>query len=104
MSNHFWPFQGWGFSDVMWPGKWARKVLSSTAGVAVALGVLSWWAAKVGGGAVLAMYGGPLLVINAWLITYTWLQHTEVDVPHLSAEAFTFMRAACGNGQGWGWG
>ena len=90
MSNHFWPFRP--CSAVMWPCRWARKVLSSTAGVAIALGVLGCWWAKAGGGAVMAVYGGPLLVINAWLITYTWLQHTDVDVPHLSAEAFSFMR------------
>ena len=92
ISNHFFPFRP--FSTVMWPGKWASKVLSSTAGVAAALGVLGWWAAKAGTGAVMALYGGPLLVINMWLITYTWLQHTDVDVPHLSAEAFSYMRGA----------
>ena len=92
MSNHFWPFRP--CSAVMWPGKWASKVLGSTAGVAAALGVLGWWATKAGAGAVMALYGGPLLVINMWLITYTWLQHTDVDVPHLSAEAFSYMRGA----------
>jgi hypothetical protein len=69
-------------------------VVQLSAGVAVALGVLGWWVAKAGAGAVMALYGGPLLVINAWLITYTWLQHTDVDVPHLSAEAFSFMRCS----------
>ena len=92
VSNHFWPFSP--CSQQMWPGRWAGKVLSSSAGVAAALGLLGWWAAKAGGGAVMALYGGPLLVINAWLITYTWLQHTEVDVPHLGAEDFSFMRGA----------
>ena len=43
---------------------------------------------------VLALYGGPYLVVNSWLIIYTWLQHTDVDVPHLSADAHTYMRGA----------
>merc|ERR1712094_27461 len=47
-----------------------------------------------GGLTVMALYGGPLLVVNAWLIVYTWLQHTDVDVPHLSADAFSYMRGA----------
>ena len=34
------------------------------------------------------------MVVNAWLIIYTWLQHTEVDVPHLGASDFSYMRGA----------
>ena len=37
---------------------------------------------------------GPYLVVNCWLVGYTWLQHTDVDVPHLSADEFTYMRGA----------
>ena len=32
--------------------------------------------------AVLKWYGGPYLVVNGWLVLYTWLQHTHVDIPH----------------------
>ena len=31
---------------------------------------------------VVALYVGPYMVTNAWLVLYTWLQHTDVDVPH----------------------
>jgi hypothetical protein len=31
-------------------------------------------------------------VVNCWLIVYTWLQHTDVDVPHLAADQFSYMR------------
>jgi omega-6 fatty acid desaturase (delta-12 desaturase) len=27
-------------------------------------------------------------------VTYTWLQHTDVDVPHLDDQAFSYMRGA----------
>ena len=29
-----------------------------------------------------------------WLIIYTWLQHTDVDVPHLGEDDFSYMRGA----------
>jgi len=92
ISNHFFPFRP--FSRLLWPGKWAVKVLQSTAGVAAALVILGAWVAKCGLATVAAVYGGPLLVVNAWLIIYTWLQHTDVDVPHLGADEFTYMRGA----------
>ncbi len=38
--------------------------------------------------------GGPLLVVNCWLVVYTWLHHTDSDVPHLSNTEFSFMRGA----------
>ena len=40
------------------------------------------------------MYLGPLLVVNCWLVVYTWLHHTDSDVPHLSNTEFSFMRGA----------
>ena len=40
------------------------------------------------------MYFGPLLVVNSWLVIYTWLHHTDSDVPHLSNIGFSFMRGA----------
>ena len=34
------------------------------------------------------------LVINCWLVVYTWLHHTDSDVPHFSNTDFSFMRGA----------
>jgi len=48
----------------------------------------------VGGGTVALMYGLPLVFTNMWLVGYTWLQHTEVDVPHLTNDEFSYMRGA----------
>ena len=33
-------------------------------------------------------------VVNAWLVALTWLQHTEVDVPHLPSEGYSFIKGA----------
>jgi hypothetical protein len=32
--------------------------------------------------------------INAWLVLYTWLQHTDVDVPHFDVDDHSFVRGA----------
>ena len=39
-------------------------------------------------------YAGPYLVVNAWLVLYTWLQHTHPDVPHYGSDKFTFLKGA----------
>ena len=43
---------------------------------------------------VLCIYGLPYLVINMWLTTYTWLQHTNTDIPHFSNETWTWSKGA----------
>ena len=91
-ANHFWPSGP--FSKRMWPGQWANKVVQSSAGVMAVVALLMLWASKVGSATVMALYGGPYLVVNMWLILYTWLQHTDVDVPHLHDDDFTYMRGA----------
>ena len=63
-SNHFWP--GAPFARQMWPGRWAGKVMQSSAGVAAVLGLLSCWASRASFATVMAFYGGPLLVSPMW--------------------------------------
>jgi omega-6 fatty acid desaturase (delta-12 desaturase) len=92
VTNHFWP--GWPFSTALFPGEWRRKVWLSDIGVVVMLGLLGWWACSAGLLTVLAVYVGPYLVVNVWLVLYTWLQHTDVDVPHFDDEEWTWVKGA----------
>lgn len=92
MSNHFWAKKP--FSTTLWPNKWPKKVGQSALGCSVMLAALAAWASKAGALAVFALYGAPLMVTNMWLVLYTWLQHTDVDVPHLSNDEFSYMRGA----------
>jgi fatty acid desaturase len=78
----------------LFPGNWKEKVLKSDIGIAATVGALITWAVCNGVPQVMALYGGPLVVINAWLVIYTWLQHTDVDVPHFDAEDHSFVRGA----------
>ena len=68
--------------------------LSAVAVIAV-IGVLAAWAVAVGSIVPVALfYIGPYLVVNAWLVAYTWLQHTDVDVPHFEDHEWTWMLGA----------
>jgi fatty acid desaturase len=97
MTNHFWPNPLTTPKQPkreLFPGNWKAKVLKSDIGVvmvASAAGALAWFK---GMPLMMAMYGGPLIVVNAWLVLYTWLQHTDVDVPHFSNENHSFVKGA----------
>ena len=41
-----------------------------------------------------AVYGLPYLVINAWLVGYTWLQHTDTTIPHFATADWTWAKGA----------
>ena len=91
-SNHFWPRKP--FSKTLWPAVWAKKVWISDIGVAAVIIGLIILVIKHGIFPIIVMYVGPLLVVNCWLVIYTWLHHTDSDVPHLSNSEFSFMRGA----------
>lgn len=92
-TNHFWPI-GW-FRTDLFPQRWHARVWASAAGVLAMLGLLTAWAAAAGSVVpVLLLYVGPYLVVNAWLVGYTWLQHTDVDIPHFEDPEWSWMRGA----------
>ena len=75
MTNHFYP-EPLTTPDQpkkeLFPGNWKEKVYKSDIGIAAVLGCLGVWALSNGIPEVLALYGGPLLIVNAWLVLYTW--------------------------------
>ena len=92
LTNHFWTAGP--FASDLFPARWHSKVKWSAAGVGAMMALLGTWAVVGGVGRVLAMYVGPYLVVNAWLVTYTWLQHTDVDVPHYDDPEWSFVAGA----------
>ena len=94
-TSHFWPWAGATGRHALFPGKWPAMVLWSDLGVLAALGGLAAWAVAAGSILpVLALYVAPLLVTNAWLVGYTLLQHTDVDVPHFGGEDWSPVKGA----------
>mmetsp|Transcript_5518 Transcript_5518/g.8330 ORF Transcript_5518/g.8330 Transcript_5518/m.8330 type:complete len:442 (+) Transcript_5518:81-1406(+) len=88
-TNHFVPT-----SDKLFPGKWKGRVWLSSIGVLATFTALACWAFHDGIWRVSALYLGPYIVVNAWLVIYTWLQHTNSDVPHFDSDNFSFVKGA----------
>jgi len=93
-TNHFLPFMGEQGKNALFPGKWAKKVWQSDIGVVAVLGALAAWAAHSGIATVMALYVGPYMITNFWLVLYTWLQHTDVDVPHFEGDEWNLVKGA----------
>ena len=91
-TNHFWPWKP--FTNKLFPARFTRRVLASTAGVFAMAGLLIWWAIATSPMLVIALYVTPYLVNNAWLVTYTWLHHTGEDTPHYEGDDWTYVRGA----------
>lgn len=89
VTNHFWPF-----SRALFPDRWKRKVIWSSLGVLAMVGVLATWAVVRSPMEMVAVYLLPYMVVNGWLVTYTWLQHTDADVPHYGDDDWSFVRGA----------
>ncbi|EFJ14993.1 hypothetical protein SELMODRAFT_268800 [Selaginella moellendorffii] len=43
---------------------------------------------------LLKVYGVPLMIVNAWLVTITYLQHTHVALPHYADSEWDWIRGA----------
>lgn len=75
MTNHYFPYP---LSEPkqpkkeLFPGNWKEKVYQSDIGVAFVTASALAWAACNGVPEMMALYGGPLIVVNAWLVLYTW--------------------------------
>lgn len=71
----------------------AQVVLSDAGVLAASLGL---WrlAAALGPWTVARAYGAPLLVVNAWLVLVTYLQHTDPAVPRYGGREWDWLRGA----------
>jgi hypothetical protein len=91
-SNHFVPVKP--FNTNLWPASWPTKVWRSDIGIVLMSSVLACVGKLIGGRRLTMLYFAPYVFTNAWLVLYTWLQHTDVDVPHLTNDEFSYMRGA----------
>jgi fatty acid desaturase len=93
VTNHFLPNVNTGPVE-LFPGSWKGKVWKSDIGVVAVVAGLCYWAANAGFATVAALYLGPYMFVNVWLVLYTWLQHTDTDVPHLEASEWSYIKGA----------
>ncbi|KAL3774302.1 hypothetical protein ACHAW5_010206 [Stephanodiscus triporus] len=78
----------------MFPSKLRLKVAISTLGVAAAWAAMGLAAREYGALPVTLWYIGPLMWNQAWLVLYTWLQHTDPTVPQYGPDEWTWVRGA----------
>ena len=93
-TNHFNPNAGATGKHALFPGKWSSKVWQSDIGCVAVVGALIAWAVASSPMTVIALYVGPYLCCNFWLVLYTWLQHTDVDVPHFEGDDWNLVKGA----------
>lgn len=87
-KSHFLP------SSQIFPEKRAKEVVISTLGYLLAVGVLVFFALHYGWLNVIYYYGGPYIVVNAWMVVITWLHHSDAQIPHYGPDSFTWSRGA----------
>eukprot|EP01061_Rhynchopus_euleeides_P006183 TRINITY_DN15252_c0_g1_i1.p1 TRINITY_DN15252_c0_g1~~TRINITY_DN15252_c0_g1_i1.p1 ORF type:complete len:651 (+),score=287.96 TRINITY_DN15252_c0_g1_i1:55-1953(+) len=69
-------------------------ILPGTLGCIAWLCVLAYVDFTLGLGTALFWFWGAYLVVNGWLVLYTWLHHSDKDIPHFSDGHFSYMRGA----------
>ncbi|OAY73741.1 Fatty acid desaturase DES2 [Ananas comosus] len=70
------------------------QIFVSDAGVLAACFALYRLAAALGLWWVVRVYGVPLLIVNAWLVLITYLQHTHPALPHYDSSEWDWLRGA----------
>ncbi|GER25922.1 fatty acid desaturase 2 [Striga asiatica] len=70
------------------------QILVSDVGVLAVCYGLYRLAAANGPAWAFAVYGGPLLVVNGFLVLITYLQHTHASLPHYDSSEWDWLRGA----------
>ena len=89
-TNHFVPSE----NNKLFPPALTPKVWASTAGILVVLAGLFHLSLTYGFMRVICLYWGPYVVVNAWLVIYTYLHHTDPDTPHYDASSWNWTKGA----------
>lgn len=88
--NHFNP------SSPIFEAKDRMDIIVSDVGLLVAFGAIGAAIQTWGFAAVARYYLIPYLFVNMWLVLITYLQHSDVRVPHYRNGEWTFVRGAVG--------
>ena len=83
-----------GRKRALFPRSFRGRMLRSNLGLLAMLIALGVAASQFSLLRVLCVYGLPYLVVNGWLVTYTWLQHTDLSIPHFSNDTWTWAKGA----------
>jgi len=87
-TNHFEP------SAPMFKPSQRLDVLISDLGLIITLVVISYFSMQYSFLSMAKYYGVPYLWVNFWLVLITYLQHTDIRIPHYRGEEWNFIRGA----------
>jgi len=87
-TNHFEP------SAPMFKPNQKWEVIISDLGLVVTLAGLTWYSINFSVDSLVKFYFAPYIWVNFWLILITYLQHTDIRIPHYKGEEWTFVRGA----------
>lgn len=94
-TSHFWNGESFNRGKrSLFPRSFRGLMIRSNLGIFVVLLLLGLLSIQFSLAKVLCVYGLPYIVVNIWLVTYTWLQHTDVRIPHFSTETWTWAKGA----------
>jgi omega-6 fatty acid desaturase (delta-12 desaturase) len=79
---------------LLFPASFRGLMLRSNLGLIAVLMALGCAAIQFSLLRVLCVYGLPYLVVNVWLVVYTWLQHTDLNIPHFSNQEWSWAKGA----------
>jgi omega-6 fatty acid desaturase (delta-12 desaturase) len=87
-TSHFSP------SAPIFQKKHRSQVLVSDVALVLVLCILAYWTHSTSFWTVFKYYWVPYLLVNAWLVTITYLNHTDVYLPHYEPSSWDFVRGA----------
>nr|XP_018916119.1 PREDICTED: delta(12) fatty acid desaturase FAD2-like [Bemisia tabaci] len=76
----------------MYPPRMRLQVHLANAGVLAMAAILAWLAHTQGLAWLAAVYWGPLVVVNAWLVTITLTNHVHPSLPHYAEGEWDWLR------------
>jgi fatty acid desaturase len=94
-TSHFW--NGKAFSKGrrhLFPRSFRGQMVQSNLGLLLMVLMLIAASFQFSFARVLCVYGLPYVVINAWLVIYTWLQHTDLNIPHFASDQWFWSKGA----------
>jgi len=87
-ASHFEP------SSPMFKPEQKVDIIVSDLGIALVMAGLVWFSINFSVASMFKYYFMPYLWVNFWLVLYTYLQHTDIRIPHFRGEEWNFIRGA----------
>lgn len=87
-TNHFSP------KSIIFKPEQHDQIVLSDVGLLITASILTYWGIQRSFSEVFYMYIIPYLWVNHWLVSITFLQHTDPLLPHYSANKWSFARGA----------